>query len=447
MDPKVYPKRNTFVIQNMDDGRKQIGKPHKSRSAANAALKKLVGDIATGDVVVGDRYKFKEEYKNFAELQIAQAKDPSVRLTLASVKGYESFYRNYIVDCFPDYVEIKNAQGQKVKKPCVYLDEITGKALRAFIICCYQKKKAPWKTVKNIVSKIKTFLRYCVAEDMVNENHVKNVLYWKMSKQYDLQPMDDDLYYPRETIPISPEEIEKLMNNLVKNKDKDFYSAYKLMAIATQVFTGLRYGELKGIKKDVIDLKKQSIFIAGVFSHSEGMWKNKTKRKASRRHIEIQNGFMPILVWWLKKIKDMRNPYLLPSKRGTGPISDAWFRTLVWKTYEENDLATIEWRKKKYGGEHTKGYSTTFTIISSPFKWFPNKTFRHALGTALVNAVKSDPNLDQNYVRSVLGHGLYSTTEKVYGTHIMRVTNEERIARRAAVASAMKLKPTLKLIK
>ena len=38
-------------------------------------------------------------------------------------------------------------------------------------------------------------------------------------------------------------------------------------------------------------------------------------------------------------------------------------------------------------------------------------------------------------------------TEKVYGTHIMRVTNEERIARRAAVASAMKLKPALKLIK
>ena len=55
------------------------------------------------------------------------------------------------------------------------------------------------------------------------------------------------------------------------------------------------------------------------------------------------------------------------------------------------------------------------------------------------NAVKSDPNLDQNYVRSVLGHGLYSTTEAVYGTHIMRVTDKERIARRAAVEKAMKL--------
>ena len=64
---------------------------------------------------------------------------------------------------------------------------------------------------------------------------------------------------------------------------------------------------------DVIDLKNQSIFVAGVFDHNEGIWKNKTKRKASRRHIEIQNEFMPILIWWLKKIKDMNNPYLFPS--------------------------------------------------------------------------------------------------------------------------------------
>jgi len=218
------------------------------------------------------------------------------------------------------------------------------------------------------------------------------------------------------------------------------------VAIASQVFTGLRYAELKGIKKDVIDLKNQSIFIAGVFSHSEGMWKNKTKRKASKRHIEIQNGLMPILIWWLKKIKDMKNAYLFPSLRTTDPISDAKFRMLVWVAYEESGLATLEWTKHKYENKYSRGYSTTFKVIESPFKWFPNKTFRHALGTALVNAVKSDPNLDQNYVRSVLGHGDYRTTEAVYGTHIMRVTNEERIARRIAVASAMKLKPALKLI-
>ena len=426
MDLRVYSKRDTFIIQDMDNGRKQHGKPYKSQSAAKAALKILIANVATKKVVIDDRHKFKEEYKKYAETRVAQATDPSVRLTLASVKGYESCYRNYIADCFPD----------------VYLDEVNGKVLRTFVTCCYQKKKATWKTVKNIISKIKTFLRDCDGDDMTIN---RSVLNWKMSKQYDLQPMDDDLYYPRETIPINPEEIEKLMSNLVKNKDKDFYSAYKLIAIASQVFTGLRYSELKGVLKENINLKNQSIFVAGVFDHNEGIWKNKTKRKASKRDIEIQNGLMPILVWWLKKIKDMKNPYLFPSTRTTGPISNAKFRMLVWKTYEENGLATIEWTKKNYTNKYTKGYSTTFRIINSPFKWFPNKTFRHALGTHLVNAVKSDPNLDQNYVRSVLGHGDYRTTEKVYGTHIMKVTDDERIARRAAVSKALKLK-SLKLI-
>jgi integrase len=428
MDLRVYPKNNKFVIQDMDGGRKQYGRPYKSKSAANTALKKLITDVATEEVVVGNRYKFKDEYKKYAESRIVQAEDPSVRLTLASVKSYESFYRNYIADCFPD----------------IYLDEIKGKVLRKFVACIYKEKNATWKTAKNIIGRIKTFLRHCLGEGMIKHCPV---LEWKMSKQYDLQPMDDDLYYEKETTPIMPDEATRLMDNLIKNKDKDFYSGYKLAAIATLTFTGLRFSELKGIKKDVISLKDKSIYVAGVFDHNENMWKNKTKKKASKRHIDIQDNFMPVLRWWLDKIKDMRNPYLFPSLRTTGPISQQKFRALIWTTFEEHGLAKLEWKHKKYDGKYSRGISTSFTVIESPFKGCPTKTFRHSLATALVNAVKSDPNLDQNYVMSVLGHGDYKTTEGIYGKHLLRVTNEERIARRAAVAKAMKLNSAQKLIK
>ena len=61
------------------------------------------------------------------------------------------------------------------------------------------------------------------------------------------------------------------------------------------------------------------------------------------------------------------------------------------------------------------------------------------MATALVNAVKSDPNLDQNYVMSVLGHGDYKTTSSIYGNHTMRVSEEEKIARKAAVSKALKI--------
>ena len=420
MDLRVYPKNNKFVIQDMDDGRKQYGKPYKSQSAAKTALKKLIADVATEEVVVGNRYKFKDEYKKYAESRIVQAEDSSVRLTLASVKSYESYYRNYIADCFPD----------------IYLDEVKGKILHNFVACIYKEKNATWKTAKNIIGRIKTFLRYCLGEGMIKHCPV---LEWKMSKQYDLQPMDDDLYYQNVSTPINPSEVKMLMDNLIKNKDNDFYSGYKLAVIATLTFTGLRFSELKGIKKDSIYLKDGTIFVAGVFDHNENMWKNKTKRKASKRHIEIQDSFMPILKWWLDKIKDMRNPYLFPSLRTTGPISQHKFRALIWTAFEKYGLAELEWKHKKYNGKYSRGISTSFTVKESPFKGCPTKTFRHSLATALVNAVKSDPALDQNYVKSVLGHGDYKTTEGIYGNHVLRVTNEERTARRAAVARAMKL--------
>ena len=47
MEPRVYPKNKKFVIQDMDNGRKQIGKPYASPTAAKAALKKLIEDVAT----------------------------------------------------------------------------------------------------------------------------------------------------------------------------------------------------------------------------------------------------------------------------------------------------------------------------------------------------------------------------------------------------------------
>jgi integrase len=420
MDLRVYPKNGKYVIQDMDDARKQYGKPYKSKSAANVALKKLITDVANDIVVVGDRYRFKDTYKKYALMRLAQAEDQSVRLGKASIRSYDAYYRNYIADCFPD----------------IYLDEVRGKTLHDFVVCIYDKKNATYKTAKTIIAHIKTFLRYCVGEDMIKHC---SALSWKMSAQYNLQPMDDDLFYRKETTPIMPDEAARLMDNLIKNKDKDFYSSYKLAAIATFIFTGLRYSELKGIKKEVIDLKNHTIFIAGVFNHGEGLWKNKTKRKASRRHIDIQDDFLPILKWWLDKIKDMRNPYLFPSLRTSDPLSDHRFRTMIWKTYEENGLATLQWKTKKYNNKYSRGTSHTFKVISSPFKGCPTKTFRHSLATALVNAVKSDPIIDQNYVMSVLGHGDYKTTEGIYGKHVLRVTDKERIARRAAVARAMKL--------
>ena len=444
MDLRVYPKHKKFVVQDMENNRKQIGKAYQSKSAANAACKKLYADVATKKVVISDRYNFKDEFKKYAEEKLRSAEDITVAATKASIRSYESFYRNYIADCFPDYIEEKNKEGAVIRrKSCVYLDEITGPALHAFVKCCYQKKKATWKTVKIIISHIKTFLRDCDGNDMAVNHSVFN---WKISKKKDLHPDNHDLKYPKKSTPIMPDEAAMLINSLYADRNKDFYTAYKLAIITTFTFTGLRFSELKGILKKYIDLKNRTIFIEGVYDHNEGRYRARTKREESQRPIEIHNDFMPYLIEWLDKIKDMRSDYLFPSLRDTGPISQHKFRALLWTTFEDHGLATLKWKTKIYKDKFSKGASTTFTVIDSPFKGCPTKAFRHSFGTHLVNAVKSDPALDQNYVRKALGHADYRTTEKIYGSHVMRVTPEERIARRAAVSKALKLKG-LKLIK
>jgi integrase len=443
MDLRVYPKHKKFVVQDMQNNRKQIGKAYQSKSAANAACKKLYADVATKKVVISDRYNFKDEFKKYADEKLRSAEDITVAASKASIRSYESYYRNYIVDCFPDYIEEKKEGAVVKRKSCIYLDEITGPALHAFVKCCYQKKKATWKTVKKIISHIKTFLRDCDGDDMVINSSVFN---WKISKKTELHPDSHDLKHAKKSTPIMPDEAEMLINSLYTDRNKDFYAAYKLAIIATFVFTGLRFSEIKGILKKYINLKNRTIYIAGVYDHNEGRYRERTKKAESRRPIEIQNDFLPYLTEWLDKIKDMKSDYLFPSLRDTGPISQHKFRALIWTTFESHGLATLIWKTKKYNNKFSRGASTTFKVKESPFKGCPTKAFRHFMGTALVNAVKSDPALDQNYVRKALGHADYRTTEKIYGSHVMRVTPEERIARRAAVSKALKLKG-LKLIK
>ena len=114
---------------------------------------------------------------------------------------------------------------------------------------------------------------------------------------------------------------------------------------------------------------------------------------------------------------------------------------MLWMVFEEYGLAKLKWKvvNKNNGSRESRGITKSFTVISSPFKHCPTKTFRHSLATHLVNAVKSDRNLDTNYIKNVLGHGDYKTTENIYGNHVMRVTDEERAARRKAVQKAMKI--------
>ena len=194
-DLRISKKRNKYVILNYSDNRKQIGKGVTNKTDANILLKQLIADVATKKVVITNRFKFKDEYKRYAENRLAAAEDQTVRLSKASIKGYESYNRLYIQPCFPD----------------VYIDEVCGPVLDKFVQCLYTQKQVSWKTAKNVISKIKTFLRDADGKKM---NVDQSVFNWKMSNQYHLQPEDDALFYPKETAIIQPAQAAKLISGL-----------------------------------------------------------------------------------------------------------------------------------------------------------------------------------------------------------------------------------------
>ena len=409
-DLRLSYKRKNWVIQDRHNGRKQIGKPFKSKRQAGAKLKLLIADDASGNINLSNRYKFREEYPKYAEHRISDTMRPGSWQSKSSVLLYRSLWNNYISKCFPD----------------IYLDEVTGAVFEQFVKDCYKlNPPATYKTCKNMVNAIKTFLRWCLSRNKIK---TCSALYWQIHKEKHLRPDDAELVFHKKTTVITPQQVDKVLTYLIVNKDKDFTFSFKFAFLSACAFLGLRKSEIYGIKKECLNLDTGTVWIDGTFSG--GIFKRKTKTESSRRSMDLDDRLVVILKWWLNKIKDMRNPYLFPATRGSNPMCDYKVRKMVWEVYEANDLAKISWNRK--------GKSVNMKVIWSPFKGCPIKTFRHHIATSLINAMATNKVLNANYVKKFLGHSEFTTTQNIYGNHEFSVSDQERSERKLAVAKALK---------
>ena len=88
----------------------------------------------------------------------------------------------------------------------------------------------------------------------------------------------------------------------------------------------------------------------------------------------------------------------------------------MWETLRDYGFAKID----IVGGKVTN--------IRSELKGACTKTFRHRLGTILIDSMDFH-KLSRNYVKSALGHSRFSTTEGRYGNHnrkIHKVTTQTK---------------------
>jgi integrase len=414
-DLRICRRGSLFVIQNWSEKRKQVGNKYTTITAAKTALRRLIADVATEKVVITDRHKVRDLYVKFHTQRSADA-DIGGDLTKESIRRYEAYWRLYLHDTLPD----------------VYLDELKNKTIVTLIKALYQKYELPYRTVWNIVSAFKTFVRWCIREDIIKHSPVL-LFSWEDHKH--LRPRDSNQIKPEVTALISQEQCQDLIDNLLLNKNKDWLSSFKLMVISALAFTGLRLSELIGVTYDKIDIGNQQIMIDGHYDFRQGYRVNKTKNKSSNRPIDIVDEFLPLLKWWMYINRSHPSNYLFPATRGKGPLSEKKIRETCWKTYAENGLVVLKTVTMPAGGKYLK-------VISSPLKGAPTKTFRHFVATSLINAMSSDPTLNKNNVRKALGHDLFSTTEEIYGKHHISIPYAKKVQVRNAIGSAIGLKIT-----
>ena len=404
-------KRNLWIIQRKED-RKQMAPGFNLKSEANDYLEKLLAkdqELIKEQAQSTFNFKFKEEWLKFHENRSAAAELTYSRLTTSGVNSYSCDYNQRISKFMPD----------------VLLSDFTTVVLEQFLKDCF-KNGHPYKTLKRQVRNIKTFLRRMNSE---GKKPCLDTLDFKVHEFYDIVPADDNLYYEKTPTVIQDEQIKAILEKLNSEKLKDENCAMKFGIFTMSLFFGLRRSELLGLKKSHVDLENNLLHIEGIRDRN-GQWLNRTKNRGSKRSIELDSHASKFLKYWLDYVnaKYSHSLWLFPSLKKTtyGSLSPKKVSELVWTTYADMGLATIE---RRYDG-HIK-------VVESAFKGAPLKTFRHRLATLLINSMNSQASLDANYIKSVLGPTRFQTTRDRYGNHNLIGTADEREARMKAKEKAL----------
>ncbi len=133
-------------------------------------------------------------------------------------------------------------------KPIQYIDEMNKDVIESFIIHGKINRKRAPKTIKNHLCSLSLFLKWCVNEKIIDENPTLNIARPKVPKR-SMKGLTQDK---------AGELIEYAKNMPCKYH---FYKARWVAIIATFLYTGVRFSELRALKCSDVDLKNRTLFI------------------------------------------------------------------------------------------------------------------------------------------------------------------------------------------
>jgi len=398
----INKKRGGFVVLRKSD-RKQI---HKGLFKNKTQAREYAATKAQDQAILNPcKDHFVDAYEAFVLQRQEIASNPNTALTKSGLSGHVSDLNNRI----------------KPYMQNVLLSEFKHQVMKQFLIKCSEEGHK-FKRLQRTVKHIKAFLNVMKAE---GKNPCLDMLKFDINTLYEIIPSDYEERFEKQTEVIDEKEVQKILVELNQDKDNDYKSALSFAMIVVLFLFGLRRSELKGLKPSHVDLENGVLNIKGIYIAKEGGYLRRTKNRGSFRQIDIDDNGIKFFTWYLKWLETNlpHHTWLFPSTRGGNPISDKALSNMMWRIYERMGLAELEWKK-----DHC-------VVISSPFKGSPTKTFRHRLATALIDAMNSEAGLTANYVKSVVGHTRFTTTQDRYGNHNGKIVRSKTLAKARAIGS------------
>jgi len=396
-----------FIILRKSDRKKM----NKGYFLTSKVAKEEMNNLITEDAQKAkSEHLFVDAFKAWIDERKETADNPDLALTRGAIEPYYNDY-NLRIKPFMENVLLSDFDYTQMIK---------------FLKRCYQAGHR-YKRLKRTVRNIKTFLN-----KMALYNRHPNLSCLKFDISKDAESIFPDAHVERaqrETAIIDETALGDMMAKLNANKDKDFKSALTYAVFGTMFTFGFRRSEIKGLKPQHIDLTDGRISIKGVFLSSEGGYKRRTKNEGSYRQLNLDDKVIDFFDWWLSVLKKHRphTTWLFPATRdSSGPISDKGLSNLLWSTYADNGLATIEWKNGHV------------VVIDSPLKFAPMRTFRHRLATLLIDNMDT-ANLGRNFIKQLIGHQKFTTTQDIYGNHNRKIT----AAQTTAVSNILKINQNL----
>ena len=382
--------KNFVVVRVIDGKQKQVGKFPNITLAKQYVSKFKVAEQMKK--VVDQEYDFKSKFEEFAKLKAEGGSDSETCLTKSGGSRYLSHYKNFIYPHFPN-CKIHEVTSEHLQ---IFVDKVLGKP--------GQTDPSKYKTTCRVLDNIKRFLKWCIVRNY--HNQFQSALLYKIPTEQ--VPVDSNLAKPVKATVITPAEARKLLAYVWEHRDINIHTAYACIIFHVLFYFGFRRSELLGLRKTDINLLDNYFFVQGMFDVEDNTYRNKTKNEGSKRKVYFDpTGDAKEKITWMLEWSEKQFPgsdYLVAATRGKSPLSAFMYRKIIYMTYEALGFAKVSWS------------GDSFRILECKFKGCISKTFRHLKATQLIEA-KNILKLSENYIKRVMGHDLYSTTENIYGDH------------------------------